>query len=80
MVQLTQKVTFTNHKGSSSSMEAKGEIELFLHSFENQNLMHITFAGDGYSGCFGSVREECEKSRIGYTVKEGCVGHIQKRL
>ena len=61
-------------------MEAKGEIELFLHSFENQNLMHITFAGDGYSGCFGSVREECEKSRIGYIVKEGCVGHIQKWL
>ena len=70
-----------NHEGSLSSMEAKGAAELFLCSTEKRNLMYTTFVGDGDSDCFGTVKEECEKSGIGYdNVKEQCVGHTQKRL
>ena len=80
---------YSSHKGSrcinreesSSSMEAKGAAEHFLHSIEKGNLMYTTFVGDGDSDCFGTVKEECEKLGIGYDiVKEECVGHIQKRL
>ena len=70
-----------NHEGSSSSMEVKGAAKLFLRSTEKRNLMYTTFAGDGDSDCFGTVKEESEKLGIGYDiVKEECVGHIQKRL
>ena len=48
-------------------MEAKGAAELFLRSNEKRNLMYTTFVGDGNYDCFGTVKEEC-------------VGHIQKRL
>ena len=71
---------FIDHEGSSSSMEATGGIELFLHSIGNRNLLHTTFAGDGYSDCLGSVREECEKLGIGYIVNKECMGHTQKRV
>ena len=70
-----------NHEGSSSSMEAKGAAELFLRSIEKRNLVYTSFAGDGDCDCFGTVKEECGKLRIGYDiVKEECEGHIQIRL
>ena len=62
-------------------MEVKGAAKLFLRSTEKRNLMYTTFAGDGDSDCFGTVKEESEKLGIGCDiVKEECVGHIQKQL
>ena len=71
-----------NHVGSSDAMETQGAKEIFLRSIEKYGLKYVEFVGDGDSGCFGAVREVCEKEYGGeYVVrKEECVGHVQKRM
>ena len=40
-----------NHTGSAERMEKDGATEIFLR--------REIFFGDGYTGCFGSVKEAC---------------------
>ena len=63
-------------------METQGSKEIFLRSIEKYNLKYVEFVGDGDSGCFGALREVCEKEYGDeYVVrKEECVGHVQKRM
>ena len=70
-----------NYEGSSSAMECKAGVEMFLRSRET-NLRYTVFVGDSDSACYAKVRDACfDKNGASYTViKEECVGKIQKRM
>lgn len=56
-------------------MEASGAREIFLRSIDSRSLKYTTLIGDGDTGTFGKVRDDC--LRIygpSYTVvKVGCI-------
>ena len=63
-------------------METSGACKIFFRSIEQRKLKYVLLVGDGDTGCFRAVSEECQK-KFGddYIVnKEECVGHVQKRL
>ena len=39
----------------------QGAKEIFQRSIEKYGWKYVEFVGDGDSGCFGTVREVCEK-------------------
>lgn len=63
-------------------MKAAAAVQIFKRSIETRELMYTTFVGDGDSSSSGRVKEAQEKEFCTsyQTIKEECVGYVQKRL
>ena len=69
-----------NHKGSASSLETAGAIEIFQRSINNHKLRYNNYIGDGDSSSFNKVVQSKPYGETFIINKLKCVGHIQKRL
>ena len=69
-----------NHKGTSSSMESAGAINIFHRSVAKYNLRYTKYLGDGDSSSFSKIVESKPYGQDFIIKKLECIGHIQKRI